>query len=283
MSVRWFLHTLAAVGLILVPLPAVTAQQNVPSAPLVPPKTSHQRTISPAEYALMREILDQMLQQAAEGTPKANPSCPSPGEPPLKCPTMVKPRTNSGTDAVGVANHAPQMHSRQLLLPAPIDMSSTAPRTASSPGVEPHSTAALLGCWQRKTDLFSSTLQIKSDHLYLEVEINGEGWHGSKVGITADYVVLKDQRTVLCYVTGIDLDTRILTRSGGQESFSKTLLEFQRSFVETAIAIKVAMYEDTFVISSVRIPLLAEQDESSRLLLQVLTGRYQRLPIRVRQ
>lgn len=276
---HWMMPTVAAAGLLVVAPHTNLAQQT---APAIPPQSgptmpAAPRPIPPAEYALMREILNQMLQQAENEKLQQRSNRPALAEPPLNCPAAPKPQRIP--PAGGTESHTsqqPSMSSSIIITPSAA--------AATHDMVPQDATAAFLGSWQRKTDLICSTLHIRPDHLYLEVEISAEGLNVGKVGITADYVILKDRRTVLCYVTGFDLDGRTLTRNNDRENFTKTLLELQRVFVETAFAVKVAMYEDAFVISSVRLPLLAERDETTKLILQLFAGRYERLaPAAVRK
>jgi len=134
----------------------------------------------------------------------------------------------------------------------------------------------LLGTWQHKTDLVSCILHIKPDHLNLEIDSRVPELGPIKVIVLAEYFLLKDQRTFICYITNIDIVPDRNTNTDGLK-FWKETMKIQQAFVETAIVVKVAIYQDAFAISRVRIPWIdGEAEEIGAFLNSMIAGRYER-------
>ncbi len=267
MSMRQFLMlALAAIPLSHLCVSWVFGQQPLssPVPKLPPPRPDRAQRIPPEDYQMMMAIFQQMLQQAADSSPKpmsrqrsdiqqpVPPSSeqgtsPIPRVYPLSCPMGICPAYSP----VPVPPHA-------------VDRSQTAPPKTDLP---------ILGTWQRKTDLLSCILQIKPDHLSLEIDIRNPNLEPMKIHVLAEYIILKDQRTILCYITNIDISP---DKSARQDRLAwQDIRNIQRAFVETAVVAKVALYQDAFVISSLRLAGM-DNTETTSLLYHMICGRYER-------
>jgi hypothetical protein len=268
MSMRQFLM-LALAAFMLSHLCAswVSGQQPLPSPvpKLPPPCPDRAQRIPPEDYQMMMAIFQQMLQQAADSSPKPLPPQrpdiqqplprnPEQGTPPiprvypLSCPMDICP-----------------VYSPVPIPPHAVDRSQTAPPKAELP---------ILGTWQRKTDLLSCILHIKPDHLSLEMDIRNPNLEPMKIHVLAEYILLKDHRTVLCYITNIDIRSDKSIKHDGLNAW-KDIGNIQQAFVETAVVAKVALYQDTFVISSLRFAGMGNT-EIAFFLHQMVCGRYER-------
>ncbi|MCX8139242.1 MAG: hypothetical protein WHU94_04115 [Thermogemmata sp.] len=271
MSMRQFLMlALAAFTLSNLTASWLFGQQTLPSpVPKVPPlRPDMVQRIPPEDYQMMKAIFQQMLEQAADSSPKPMPpqrpanQLPIPRTPergtvpmnpvyPLSCPMGACP-------ACSPASVPPQA----------VDRSQTAPPKADLP---------ILGTWQRKTDLLSCILQIKPDHLSLEMDIRNPNLEPIKIYVLAEYIILKDQRTILCYITNIDIISDKSIRQDGLKAW-KEIGNIQQAFVETAVVAKVALYQDAFVISSLRLAGM-DNTEIVSFLHHMICGRYERVEL----
>jgi len=244
----------------------VSGQQPLPSpVPKVPPlRPERAQRIPPEDYQMMMAIFQQMLQQAADSSPKPLPpqrpdiQQPLPRNPEQGTPPI--PRVHPPSCPMGIC----PVYSPVPVPPHAVDRCQTTPPKTDLP---------ILGTWQRKTELLSCILQIKPDHLSLEIDIRNPNLEPMKIHVLAEYIILKDQRTVLCYITNIDIS---LDKSARQDGLAwQDIRNIQRAFVETAVVAKVALYQDAFVISNLRLAGM-DNTETTSLLYHMICDRYER-------
>jgi hypothetical protein len=268
MSIRLMLVFAAAISLVANLSPVVCGQQPLPSSssegPTLRPKVAQH--VPPQDYQMMMAILQQMLQQSAN----SNPS------PMVAPPTGLSSHNSHNLGSVATPIIRIYSPTCPLGICPPYTLASSIhPASGNSQAPQqPKTDSSLLGTWQRKTDLLTSTVHIKPDHLSLEMDLRDPNVGPIKVNIIAEYFLLKDQRTIICYITSIDITP---DKSITQDSLkvSKEIGKIQQAFVETAIVVKVAIYQDAFVISNVRIPLIDPSDVAP-FINRIISGRYER-------
>jgi hypothetical protein len=270
MLIRLSAAMVAAVSLFASLSEEAFGQQPPPSSssefPSLPPKVTQR--IPPQDYQMMMGILQQMLQQESANT-KPNPGfLPSSGEGSSNSP-------NPGSLAPAIIRTDPPTVPTRIS-PSHASFSVIHPNGNNSQAPPVKTDFPLLGTWQRKTDFVSCLVHIKPDHLNLEIDSRTPELGPIKVIVLAEYFLLKDQRTLICYITNIDIVPDRNTNTNGLQ-FWKDTMKIQQAFVETAIVVKVAIYQDAFVLSRVRIPWIdGEAGEIGVFLGSMITGRYER-------